>query len=158
MNKIGKNKWTFSEKNNKIFNALQKNDGRNLWEKVRDLNISYSTILRTNKKIKNSKNLIISHGNLHNKNALKYSNEQINHQIENIKAISKKIYKNHEYSRKNLTIKGAYKFFKDLIEHAFRKRAIARGYVTEHSAKSTRKIVRNNARAIANNTNNQISK
>lgn len=93
MNKIGKNKWTFSEKHNKIFNALQRNDGRNLWEKARDLNISYSTILRANKKIKNSKNLIISHGNLNNKNALKYSNEQIDHQIENIKAISKKFRK-----------------------------------------------------------------
>ena len=33
------------------------------------------------------------HGNLNNKNALKYSNEQIDHQIENIKAISKKISK-----------------------------------------------------------------
>ena len=50
MNKIGKNKWTFSEKHNKIFNALQRNDGRNLWEKARNLNISYSTILRANKK------------------------------------------------------------------------------------------------------------
>lgn len=93
MNKIGKNKWTFSEKHNKIFNALQRNNGRNLWEKARDLNISYSTILRANKKSKNSKNLIISHGNLNNKNALKYSNEQVDHQIENIKAISKKISK-----------------------------------------------------------------
>ena len=50
MNKIGKSKWTFSEKHNKIFNALQRNDGRNLREKARDLNISYSTILRANKK------------------------------------------------------------------------------------------------------------